>query len=59
MIDLWANLPDWNKPFNVIQEMFDEIYCEAMSQTAFAFDFKINDITGSYSEISPNNPTVP
>lgn len=36
MIDPWANLPDWNKPFNVAPEMFDEIFQEAMSRTEFA-----------------------
>jgi hypothetical protein len=36
MIDPWANLPDWNKPFNVKQQAFDEVYAEAMKKTAFA-----------------------
>jgi len=36
MIDPWANLPDWNKPINVDQEVFDDIYAEAMNKTAFA-----------------------
>lgn len=36
MIDPWANLPDWNKPFNVAPEMFDEIHREAMKNTEFA-----------------------
>lgn len=36
MIDPWANLPDWNKPFNVSPEVFDEIYEEAMTRTEFA-----------------------
>lgn len=36
MIDPWANLPDWNKPFNVAPEMFDEIYQEAIRKTEFA-----------------------
>lgn len=36
MIDPWANLPDWNKPYNVAPEMFDEIYQEAMRKTGFA-----------------------
>ena len=36
MIDPWANLPDWNKPFNVATEVFDDIYAEAMDKTAFA-----------------------
>lgn len=36
MIDPWANLPDWNKPFNVRPEAFDEIYREMNAKTAFA-----------------------
>lgn len=36
MIDPWAKLPDWNKPFNVSPESFDEIYREMDMKTAFA-----------------------
>lgn len=36
MIDPWAQLPDWNKPFNVKPEKFEDIYNIAMEQTAFA-----------------------
>jgi hypothetical protein len=36
MVDPWANLPDWNKPFNVKAETFDEIYREMDQKTAFA-----------------------
>lgn len=36
MIDPWANLPDWNKPFNVSPEVFKEVYEEAMTKTEFA-----------------------
>ena len=36
MIDPWASLPDWNKPYNVPSETFDEVYEEAMKKTAFA-----------------------
>ncbi|MDP5238452.1 class I SAM-dependent methyltransferase [Uliginosibacterium sp. 31-16] len=36
MIDPWANLPDWNKPFNVGPEVFDDIYREMDVKTAFA-----------------------
>lgn len=36
MIDPWANLPDWNKPFNVSPEVFNEIYHEMDLKTAFA-----------------------
>jgi hypothetical protein len=36
MIDPWANLPDWNKPFNVTKDIFDVIYKEAIEKTSFA-----------------------
>lgn len=36
MLDPWANLPDWNKPFNVSTEIFDEVYAEALKKTDFA-----------------------
>lgn len=36
MIDPWASLPDWNKPLNVGQQDFDDVYAEAMAKTDFA-----------------------
>ncbi|HEX5810349.1 MAG TPA: class I SAM-dependent methyltransferase, partial [Anaerolineales bacterium] len=36
MIDPWANLPDWNKPFNVSPTAFNDVYAEAMQVTEFA-----------------------
>lgn len=36
MIDPWATLPDWNKPFNVAPKAFEEVYDEAMERTEFA-----------------------
>lgn len=36
LVDPWATLPDWNKPFNVEPKVFDEIYADAMRNTAFA-----------------------
>ena len=36
MVDPWANLPDWNKPYNVKTQMFEAIYAEAMEKTKFA-----------------------
>jgi hypothetical protein len=41
MIDPWANLPDWNKPFNVSSKVFDEVYDEAMKRTEFASSKRI------------------
>lgn len=36
MIDPWRTLPGWNKPANWWQELFDGVYDEAMTRTAFA-----------------------
>lgn len=36
MIDPWAKLPDWNKPCNKEQEVFEDIYAQAMDNVAFA-----------------------
>ena len=36
MIDPWAKVPDWNKPYNLEQEVFDDVYAEAMEKTGFA-----------------------
>lgn len=36
MIDPWARLSDWNKPLNVDQQRFDDVYAEAMANTDFA-----------------------
>lgn len=41
MIDPWANLPDWNKPFNVSSELFSDVYEQAMRDTAFAAEKRI------------------
>ena len=36
MIDPWAHLPDWNKPFNVDDRSFEDVYAEALLKTDFA-----------------------
>jgi len=36
MLDPWRHLADWNKPANVDQSTFDEIYASAMRRTEFA-----------------------
>jgi Methyltransferase domain len=36
MIDPWAHLPDWNKPFNVDNRTFEDVYVEALLKTDFA-----------------------
>jgi hypothetical protein len=41
MIDPWANLPDWNKPYNVDAKAFDDVYDEAMKRTEFASSKRI------------------
>jgi hypothetical protein len=41
LIDPWAHLPDWNKPFNVAAEHFEAIYREALWRTDFAQDRRV------------------
>ena len=41
MIDPWAQLPDWNKPFNVNDQIFEEVYAEALRKTDFAASRRI------------------
>jgi len=36
MIDPWAKLPDWNKPWNVDTAAFEAVYREALAATDFA-----------------------
>ncbi|MEM9273586.1 MAG: class I SAM-dependent methyltransferase [Cyanobacteria bacterium P01_F01_bin.143] len=55
MIDPWAKLPDWNKPFNVDTEAFAEVYAEAMDKTAFASE-KIIVLRGRTKEVIEQIP---
>lgn len=55
MIDPWATLPDWNKPFNVNSKTFDDIYAEAISKTAFASE-KIIVLRGRTKEVIEEIP---
>jgi Methyltransferase domain len=41
MIDPWAHLPDWNKPFNVDDRSFEAVYAEALLKTDFAANRRI------------------
>jgi hypothetical protein len=41
MLDPWRHLADWNKPANVDQSTFDEIYASAMRRTEFAGERRI------------------
>jgi predicted O-methyltransferase YrrM len=41
MLDPWRHLDDWNKPANVDQAAFDDIYAQAMASTDFARDRRI------------------
>jgi hypothetical protein len=38
MIDPWKNLDNWNKPFNVSDDLFQEVKAEAIRRTDFARD---------------------
>ena len=55
MIDPWANLPDWNKPFNVAQEVFEDVYAEAIQKPAFATQ-KIVVLRGRTREVIDQIP---
>lgn len=55
MVDPWAQLPDWNKPFNVAQERFDDVLDEAMASTAFASE-KITVLRGRTKEVIDEIP---
>lgn len=55
MIDPWANLPDWNKPFNVNSERFDAIYQETMRKTEFATN-KVVILRGRTKEVIDQVP---
>jgi len=38
LIDPWAHLEDWDKPFNVARDEFERVYQQAMQATDFAAD---------------------
>lgn len=50
MIDPWRRLDDWNKPANVDDALFEDIYAEAMSKTQFAEE-RITVLRGTTSEV--------
>jgi len=55
MIDPWATLPDWNKPFNVDTKVFDDIYSEAMNNISFASE-KVVVLRGRTKEVIEKIP---
>jgi hypothetical protein len=55
MIDPWAILPDWNKPFNKPSIQFNEIYEEAIKKTGFAAS-KIVVLRGRTKEVIDKIP---
>lgn len=55
MIDPWAQLPDWNKPWNVDSQQFDEVFQEAMAKTAFASE-KVTVLRGRTTEVIEEIP---
>lgn len=55
MIDPWAHLPDWNKPFNIGQNDFDSVYTEAINKTSFASE-KLTILRGRTSEVIDHIP---
>ena len=38
MVDPWRHLSDWNKPYNVADDRFEDVRREALDRTAFADD---------------------
>lgn len=50
LIDPWAHLPQWNKPFNVDEQTFSDVYAEAMRRTAFASE-RITVLRGTTSTV--------
>jgi hypothetical protein len=60
MIDPWANLPDWNKPFSVQPEIFEEIYSEMKAKIRFAahkrkfFRGQTKEVVASIPDASPD-----
>jgi hypothetical protein len=50
MIDPWAKLSDWNKPFNVEDNEFKEVYDEAILKTKFASD-KLQILRGRTKDV--------
>jgi len=55
MIDPWATLPDWNKPFNVDARTFDDVYAEAMKKIEFASE-KVVVLRGKTKEVIEKIP---
>jgi hypothetical protein len=41
LIDPWKHLADWNKPYNVTNEQFEEVYREALARTEFAKERRV------------------
>jgi hypothetical protein len=41
MVDPWQHLDDWNKPANVSDQEFEQIFSEAIERTAFASDKRV------------------
>ena len=55
MIDPWKRLPDWNKPCNVEQTVFDSVYKEAITKTAFAGS-KVTVLRGRTIDVADRIP---
>lgn len=53
MIDPWAQLSDWNKPFNVSNKQFNEVQKRAIQRTKFASK-KIRVLRGRTKDVIRN-----
>jgi hypothetical protein len=50
LIDSWRHLDGWNKPFNISDEEFEDVYCQAMDAVAFARE-KVRVLRGTTLEV--------
>ncbi len=55
MLDPWRHLDDWNKPFNVSMERFEEVFSKAVHCTDFASDRR-RVLRGTTSEVIDEIP---
>ena len=51
LVDPWRHLDDWNKPFNVDDDIFTRVYNKAMSQTKALFPNLVSVLRGTTLEV--------
>jgi hypothetical protein len=55
MLDAWRRLPEWNKPTNVDDDKFAQVYARAMEQTRFA-ESRVKVLRGTTVEMIDEIP---